>query len=297
MAVWNGLGMGMGVPTSTWTDFINNPTGYDSWLLKVLGKFPKVRIIADGDYANSITASRLLVNRVKALSPSTEILYGISSNVTFTSVTIDDYLPIAVAEATWAQANGVTRFQFANEFDGRHNGSMTDANMRDKLKSWVDDLEAVFSGELSVAIAQGKEDGWISDTKGTIHKLSFNLYGNLVEASTLSVFKGYCDEVFAAFGTDCFISEWNASYDWDSFTIGGKSYNQTGFDAGLTRELKKRLAIIQNSGIEEAYFFHAWSFSSSFGVDYFALLSTDGGARTYYNRLLGIRDTHIILQG
>lgn len=287
MAAWSGLGISATQPSAFWSDFteeVGAPyVGY------VTENFSRVRIISQINSATSIAACHTWALQLKAAKPSLKILYGATWNG-LSDTNQSEYHDGIMAEAQWAMDNGMDEFQISNETENNKSGSISDADIRIFLRSLATDVKAVFTRPICYAVAQGREDGWISEGRGDLDKIAFNIYGH---SGAYNSFVALLQKVYDAFGDNCFISEWNVNPAWLDTSINGITPVDSSFDEVYGSELIRRLNAIISIGFDEAYFFHLWSFSASFGIDYFSLFTLAEAFRPGALRLMGQRSPYI----
>lgn len=200
---------------------------------------------------------------ITALNLGMHVIWGVSSNPTvITAANWPAFRAKVLIEAQWCQDNGVTEFQIGNEEEAHvDNTTMTVATVRNNLKTLATDVQAIFTrGNVSYSPASLVNtaewiSAWNSLGKGDLDTLGLNVYrdtGSLFDTA----WKTNIDNLYANWGTNCFISEWSVSYR----SLNTWSTQQERQAMGIA----EMLDYIQASGIPKAYFF-AWE-SSSFGV-------------------------------
>lgn len=283
--MWSGLGVNCSQPSAFWHNYtaaIGEP-----YIPHVVDNFSRVRMFVDLSMSSSRTAIRTWALQLKAAKPDIKILYGVS-RAGLSSTNRGAHTALVLAEAQWAMDNGIDAFQISNELENSKDASLTDAQVRTYVRSLATQVKQVFTREISYALSQTKEDGWIAEGKGDLDKLSINLYGSF------AAFESDARRFYAAFGADCFVSEWNVNTVWANSSVDGRGPTSSDFDEVYGRELVKRLNILRAIGFSEAYFFTLWSFSESFGVDNFALYTRDEGPKPAMNQLLNKRTSYVV---
>lgn len=128
--------------------------------------------------------------------------------------------------ADWAYANGMDEFQLGNEIEGEYNwsapGALTD--VVNKIKLLADVIKYNHSLlKISYAMAQDRlESTWITEGKGRLDKLAYNVYGSWYPvftnwADVFVDFKNKINAMYAAFGADLELAEWNITSSWANF--------------------------------------------------------------------------------
>lgn len=280
MTAWSGLGVNAIQPSEYWSEYTEQIGA--PFVPLVTDNFRRVRIFSDLTSANSIAAQHTWALQLKAADPTIKILYGCTRG-NISSSNQAAYTTDVLAEAQWAMDNGMDEFQISNESELHRNPDITDPELRVYLRSLATTVKTVFTRPISYAVPQNFEDGWISEGMGDLDKLSFNIYGN----GTFAAFATLAQKVFAAFGTDCFVSEWNIHPSWLSSTVDGLTPASDRWDEVYGWELDRRLKELRRIGFQEAYFFCLWSFSHSFGIDHFCLWLKDEGWRLAAHHLFG----------
>lgn len=295
MAVWSGLGITVNIPHIFWYNYeasIGEPIIKELVSLKIT----KIRVtfVTYGS-DTSRTAMRLYCSQIREALPNAYVIFGTTCSPGATKISAsnwDAYASQVVEDAEYAEANGLCdEFVIGNEMENDYNndGTLSAQEIRDNMKLLATAVSAVYSGVVSYNVAQGQEDGWVTDGKGTLDKLGFNIYGT---NGTFGTFKDYVVEIHDAFGDDCYISEWSGSHPtWSSTSLNGITETSIGFDDAYAVENKNRLDFIRATGLLSAYFFtHTWYEPTA--RNGFAMRMFEGGYRKTMDVLLERRVTH-----
>lgn len=384
MAIWSGLGITANQPHGSWHLFTSSThveIGSNLWPQIV--QFPRLRMIVQQESSSSQTALRLWASDIKTFNPSTYILYGIANSSTVYLPTFySTYLTSMLAEAQWAQDNGMDQFQVANEFEvSFHRGTLgvtsitrssnvstavtssahglvtgdtiiitgsspssfnvsqvactvidsttftyanagTDGSASGTILLGCGDLtivrlvkalataaQAVFTrGPISYSFSQGYQAYWTSINPGTdLDLIGLDVYGSNSTKDSFDDWKSIVDTVFATFGTQMFISEFNLHASWGSSLACGFGPTCSIFDPYYADEAYRRMKYARSIGIQQAYFFAAWNASASENNNFTAWYNTNtitgavdgavlqGGWKSVYDRLLEQRISHLFL--
>lgn len=184
------------------------------------------------------------------------VIHGITAGTTqITASTWQAFANAVLDEAKWAYNNGNANLwlEIGNEEELHHDGSITDAQVRTNLRTLAASVKSLYP-TLTVCYCAsnvpGEMDAWISEGRGSIDYLGFNIYDSPTTLVT------DVSKLYTAFGTRGFISEWNRQNSF-SQTTGDQN------DAIINSQL---LAIIKSSGITDAYFFSYYYPSTQYGV-------------------------------
>lgn len=144
---WNGIGITAGQPYGSWFEF-NSAThaAISAPFLPQITQFPRMRTVSQTTSATSLTATHLWAQDVKTYSPTTFIHYGCTYGAAYLPTYYSTYLPLMLAEAQWAQDNGMDEFQLGNEFEISGNNSSISVSSLTRSSNVVTAVCAVAHG-------------------------------------------------------------------------------------------------------------------------------------------------------
>lgn len=199
---------------------------------------------------------------LEALRMGFYVIFGLTSNpTTLTSTNFGNYITAVLDVALWAQENcaaypGMFELCIGNEEENHIDGSLTMQQVRDELRTLAADSQLVYTaGPISTAIAQGKEDNWITTDAGNISgldKLSINVYGH---SGAFDSFVTIINKMVTQYGSNTYISEFNLHSNWSGVKAGGITVGNKGFEDEYYTEIARRVDFIAASGMTSAYFF------------------------------------------
>ena len=203
-----------------------------------------------------------------------------------------------------------TSFTYASTgADGSAAGTLLlkagDATLIRLIKYMAAQAQSVFTrGPILYCVSQGYQSYWI--TAGIIPDtdldgLAFNCYGE----NSFATWKSDIDAMFAAFGANLYITEFNQHSSWTSTRAKGFSPSQRGFDQAYSQEIYWKMKYLQSLDITKAFFFSAWNCSApdnnSFTLWYNTNSTTgnggalEGGWKSGFEKLLETRVSRIML--
>lgn len=278
--IGNAINVGLygGYPFYTTQDFFDS-FRKDMQRLKSSG-FTMIRIGGtDPAYGTAYGSSKTCA--LIALEEGMEVILGITKVVAVAPLSTSNWATHKqniLNLAQWCQDNGVQICSIGNEEEEHINGTFTVSQIQDNYKSVAVEAQAIAPDVTiiySATAALNRISEWDAKgiTPGTdIDKICFQPYGG--NQYDLAGFKTQVTNAYNAFGTDTWITEWNLFYNWGSVTM--PEYRKK-------EETEKRLKIIEESGIERAYYFTYKRDADEFAVqrinnqtrDYFYALVTD----------------------
>lgn len=156
--------------------------------------------------------------------------------------------------------------------------------------------------KFTYSVSQGYQTYWTSITPGVdLDTIGLDVYGDTGYDNFVSI----VSTMWAIFGTQMIISEFNTHSSWAAVRIRGMSPSQRGFDIAYGDEIARRRDYLRTLGLEQAYFFQSWnaaagsSNNNNFTVYYNTNPTT--GSRLYgnwksgYDRLLERRVSKVFL--
>lgn len=208
------------------------------------------------------------------------------------------------ATCTVIDANTLT--YVANGADGSGSGANLKAGERTIIrfvKLLAAQAQAVFTrGPITYSVSQGHEQYWTSITPGTdLDTIGLDIYGDTGYDNFVSL----VNAMFAVFGTQMIVSEFNLHSSWSSARSRGMGPTLRGFDIAYGDELARRRDFLRTKGIQQAYFFCAWNASAgasnnnNFTIFYNTNPTTAsrllGNWKSGYDRLLEKRVSKVFL--
>lgn len=281
MSRWAGLGLNIGSDLNSNVAYPTAEVTADLAYLKSVG-ITHLRIaLADYGSAGGITNTQTLALAAKSLG--FYVSYGLTCAGTLTSTIMNGaYQTAVLAQATWAQANGIDEFHMGNEMENHIDGTVTEQQVRTWVRAQATAVKtAGFTGKVSYCVGQGfanKSAGWVSDVGlGGLDYLSINVYGDYQNNWNLG-FQYYLNQLIGAYSTGTvYVSEFNVFYTWTF-----PSMNMDAFS--IAKEVGKRTAAVIASGVPRGNFF-CWRFAS----DGFSAKRADGSLHPMWFAALGRR--------
>lgn len=201
------------------------------------------------------------------------VTWGITStNTDLTTSNWPSYQAAVLAQAEWAASVGLDEFFIGNELDRAHDGSLTDAQQRTRLRQLATAVKqaGVYTGPLTLSVSQGWITPWYTEGIGDLDSLGLDLY--VPYPTTFeSMLKAHVDNL----GDKAYLAEWNIVNDWTNDTA---LYN----DEQIAELVAQRADAIQASGISSAYYFtfeHTYYSNLAISDNVWALRLHDGSYR------------------
>lgn len=236
--------------------------------------FTQIRItISDFNLPDDVDIAKGKV--LIAIAKGANATWGIGcSNITLTAANWDSYRNVVLAQAQWAQDNGVYEFVIGNE-EERHNDdtTITDAQVRNNIRSLATEVKAIFTnGQVTYGNACLFLTDWINEGMGDLDQIGWMVYGDEDWLNNV-------DTIISAFGTDrAYINEWNV----DS---GGYYQVPTRTEADEAIIITEMLGYFKVKGITRTFFF-LYSIPFWYQENSFEVRKTDGTYRQLWNSLL-----------
>lgn len=264
---WSGMGMNIGGDFSFNTTYPTTEVTADLAFLWSAG-FRALRIALPA-FNDPVGTSNMQQLAVAAKAVGFYVSYGVTyggTAGTLTNTILTGTMQTAVlAQAVWAQANGIDEFQVANELENAQDGTtLVDAGVR----SWVRTVSQTvktngYTGKVSYSVGQGagstqKSGGWAA-TSGTglggLDYLAINIYSDDQLDSTGN-FDVYTQALITAYGlSKIYISEFNIYYAWTAAT------GMTLSPKEIVDQVSDRIIKAQGLGVARAMFF-CWRFAA-----------------------------------
>jgi exo-beta-1,3-glucanase (GH17 family) len=180
-----------------------------------------------------------------AMAKGFHVAWGVTStNTLLTTSNWPQYQAAVLAQAAWAQSVGLHCFFVGNELDSKHDGTLTDAQQRTRLRSLATAVKSSgYSGEVTLSVAQDKIAPWYSEGLGGLDSLGLDLYVQ-TEATFVSLLNAHV----ANLGSAAYLAEWNIYNFWETAV-------QYHSDERIANLVAVRAQHIQDSGITRAYYF------------------------------------------
>lgn len=211
-------------------------------------------------------------------------IFGVTAEIS-ASYTWDTYVTEASAAALSAKGK-CSEFQIGNEMDiNNDDGYISDADLRSNIRSLAVDIKAIFDGPISYATSPGESGDaygsgkWIEEGKGALDYISLNVYGfsfNPYRGVDPLSYLIYIPQFIRAFGSGCYVSEFNLDADATNFSVIPDAYK--------TSEIRKMYATLKNIGFNSMYFY-TWCGFKNLNND-FAVQLTSGDTLNMWNALL-----------
>lgn len=233
--------------------------------------------IPDYQYAPVVEQSKAHV--IKAVAAGARVIWGVSSNssnnsaYTITAANWSLFRQAILDAAQWAQDNGVYEFQIGNEEESHNDDTtLTDAQLRDNLKSLATGVKAIFTnGNVSYSCRALDVDDWISLGKGDIDILAANIYRGQPTDITWKILITNLVNEFGIDGT--YITEFN---------LNPVSLDDYSTDEIVQAEaLTEMIDYIKASGMKRAIYFVWYNSNSRHGV-----IRADGTYKPLWNSLI-----------
>ena len=244
---WSGLGMGLYFSQARYVDTL------------LANGFTELRIDIP-DYQNTSWLASSKASLPGIIAKGAKVIWGVSSyETTITSTNWPTFRQAILDAAQWAQNNGVFEFQIGNEIEGHHDGTITDAQVRDNLKSVATEVQAIFTrGNISYSCEEDSIASWASIGKGDIDILALNVYMGGKGVYDSGTWKTQITNMINAFGVDgTYITEFN---------ISGTSLDDYSEDEAVqAAAVTEMIDYIKASGMTRAIFF-TWHDTGSFDL-------------------------------
>lgn len=230
------------------------------------------------DYQNTSLLAQSKAAVTIAVAKGCKVIWGVSSNkgnnaaYEITAANWGTFSDAIKAAALWAQNNGVYEFQLGNE-EEMHNDdtTLTDAQLIINLKTLATEVQAIFTnGNISYSCADSDLSDWITEGRGDIDIISFNVYRG-GGGSFNSLWITRIAAAIAAFSAhNTYITEFSLSYtsldDYSSDEVTQEKY------------IKEMIDYFETAGIQRAHFFSY--IGNSFGA-----IKSDGVPRKLWEVL------------
>lgn len=216
---------------------------------------------------------------------------NVSSGRGSSEATWDAYVTSVMANAALSESYKISEFQIGNEMHYRIDGTtLTQAQLRNKLRSLATQVKGVFSGVISYSFdVNGEGENWISEGKGDIDKIGFNYYNEWTSGRYMwyTGVNPILPLLVAEFSDSLYLTEYNLDSDSD---------RTLSIPADIKiREFRTLYKIIKDSGVSSAYIFQysGWKSESDDGFcmrlvngsfsNSWDIIKTDNRRRTFFN--------------
>lgn len=260
---WIGSGINYGHHATSYD--LDGQVARDFALLKQLG-VTKLRIVYPPFDSANVGNIQALVQR--ALSAGFYVIWGVTAGGTTVTTSrwasFKSYVTSTLAPWAQAQNNSNLQLSVGNEEELHIDGTtVTASTVRSDVGGTYGSAvkSAYTKGLISYETAATQRAAWASLGKGNLDKIGFNVY---FEVDPTGNFTASISAIVSGFGSSGYISEWS--------TPGG--YSDLGTEVGWSDNLMARKAIIQASGVSDAYAFCYKDGAFGVPADSFALMAS-----------------------